>query len=159
MNRRKITLFIGVLVFSLGSAFAQITVDNEGGKAIQEAFGKERRVIVSSLIDLQGEDSVKFWSIYDSAEVDRLANGDKRFVLYKKYQSEYNTIGDKETSGLVGDMMKIVSNDNKRILSNYSKISKSIGVKTAGQYYQLEMYLQATTRLFYLNQMEFIGEK
>ena len=156
---KKLTLIIGVLVFSLGSTFAQITVDNEGAKAIGEAFTKERKAIVASLIDLQGEDSVKFWNIYDIADVERIANGKVRFKLYEKYESEYESLDDKETTSLVKEMIKIVNVDNKRIIKHHSQINKALGAKIAGQYYQIEMYLQATVRLFYLNQIEFIGEE
>ena len=44
------------------------------------------------------------------------------------------------------------------ITTYYDKIKKSVGLKEAGQFYQIESYLLSATRIYILGNIPFIGE-
>lgn len=155
---KKASLLISILVLTIASSFSQLSqASNEQISAYQDAFGKDKRVIVSTLIQLHGEDSITFWGIYDKLQLERKEFGLKRIELYKEYKAEYESLNDESTNKIVKEMMQIVAKDNKMIIKHHSQIDKALGGIIAGQYYQIEMYLQATIRQFYFNQLEFIG--
>ena len=155
---KKVILLISVIAFTVVSAFAQLeNSSKEQVSAIQEAFGKDKRAIVASLVKLQGKDSVTFWGLYDNFEAERMEFGLKKVELFKKYKAEYESLDDKSTNELVNEMMQIVDKDNKMIIKHHSHINKALGGIVAGQFYQIEMYIQASVRQFYFDQLDFIG--
>ena len=56
------------------------------------------------------------------------------------------------------ESMELQKNVDGLIVKYYDKIKKSVGVKQAAQFYQLEGYLLSATRIFILGNIPFIGE-
>lgn len=157
---KKVILLISVIVFTVVSVFAQLeNASKEQLSVIGETFGNDKRAIVASLIQLQGEDSVTFWKLYEKFDVERKELGSIRFEVFKKYQTNYESLNDESTNEIIKEMMQIVADDNKRIISHHTQLNKALGGKVAGQFYQIEMYLQATVRQFYFNMTKFVGEE
>ena len=155
MNIKKITLLISVMVLTVVSTFAQLEhTSDEQISAYQDAFGKDKKIVVASLIKLEDADSAKFWTLYDELQIERKEFGLKRVELFKKYKQDFSSLDNESMNKLVKEMMSLVDKDNKMIIKHHNQINKAVGGVVAGQYYQIEMYLQASIRQFYFNMID-----
>jgi len=122
-------------------------------------YGKEKKAIVADFI--VPPDSLRqaaFWTLYDEYETNRKALGQKRIAILKKYADSYNLKDDTKTDLIMKESMELQKNVDGLIVKYYDKIKKSVGVKQAAQFYQLEGYLLSATRIFILGNIPFIGE-
>ena len=56
------------------------------------------------------------------------------------------------------EMIALGTEYNKLIAKYYKSIKKECDIKSAGQFYQLEIYFQSAIRLTIMEQIPFIGE-
>lgn len=96
--------------------------------------------------------------IQNNLKPERKLHGQKRIDLLVKYANEYQTLNDEKTEQLIKEMITLGNEYNKLILKYYKSIKKSSGIKTASQFYQLEVYFQSAIRLSIMEQIPFIGE-
>jgi hypothetical protein len=82
----------------------------------------------------------------------------QRIALLEKYASVYGNMDDKATDDVMMQTMDLQKKVDGIITTYYDKIKKSVGLKEAGQFYQLESYLLSATRIYILGNIPFIGE-
>jgi len=150
-----------LLLFILGSfiffpSFAQS--NKEDIDMIQAMYGKEKKSIAADFIELPDNKKDAFWKIYDDYEAERKDLGKKRINLIEKYANAYDTLTDKSTDGIIKETIAMQKSTDALISKYYDKISKSVSVKPAAQFYQLEYYLLSMVRTEILTQIPFIGE-
>ena len=75
-----------------------------------------------------------------------------------KYAEEYETLNDETTEQLIKEMITLGNEYNKLIQKYYKSIKKASGIKSAAQFYQLEVYFQSAVRLSIMEMIPFIGE-
>jgi hypothetical protein len=117
-----------------------------------------KKTMVSDFIDLENFPEVDFWQLYDEYEVARKDLGKKRLELLDTYAREYMSLNDTRTEEIIKDMAIQKKSLDKLIFKYYKKMSKTVGVKPAAQFYQLENYLLSAIRLAILDNIPFIGE-
>jgi len=83
--------------------------------------------------------------------------GKKRIALLEKYAKAYSTIDDKSTDEVMTQTMSLQKSVDGLIVKYYGEIKKSVGVKEAAQFYQLESFLLSATRIYILGNIPFIG--
>jgi len=150
-----------LLLFILGSliffpSFAQS--NKEDIDMIQAMYGKEKKSIAADFIVLPDNKKDAFWKIYDDYEAERKDLGKKRINLIEKYANAYDTLTDKSTDAIIKETIAMQKSTDALISKYYDKISKSVGVRPAAQFYQLEYYLLSMVRTEILTQIPFIGE-
>jgi len=118
----------------------------------------EKKAGVADVITLKGEAATGFWTLYDNYESERKQHGQKRIDLLQKYADEYETLNDEKTEQLIKEMITLGNDYNKLIQKYYKSIKKASGIKTAAQFYQLEVFFQSAIRLTIMEQIPFIGE-
>src|SRR6187397_718123 len=138
-----------LLLFILGSfiffpSFAQS--NKEDIDMIQAMYGKEKKSIAADFIELPDNKKDAFWKIYDDYEAERKALGKKRINLIEKYANAYDTLTDKSTDAIIKETIAMQKSTDALIAKYYDKISKSVSVKPAAQFYQLEYYLLSMVR-------------
>ena len=84
--------------------------------------------------------------------------GQQRIALLEKYANTYGSSDDKSTDEVLQQTMALQKNVDGLITVYYDKIKKSVGVKQAGQFYQIESYLLSATRVYILGKIPFIDE-
>ena len=139
------------------SSFAQS--NKEDIDMVQAMYGKAKKEIVADFIKFP--DSVKsaaFWKLYDSYETERKALGRQRLAILQKYADAYATLDGKTTDDIMLQTMGLQKSVDGLIGTYYDKVKKSVGIKQAGQFYQLESYLLSATRVYILGNIPFIGE-
>ena len=146
-----------VLLASMAlAAFSQTSVEEVD--FYQSVFGMAKKTMVSDFIDLENFPEVDFWQLYDEYEVARKDLGKKRLELLETYAKAYMILNDTRTDEIIKDMATQKKNLDKLILKYYKKMSKTVGIKPAAQFYQLENYLLSAIRLEILDNIPFIGE-
>lgn len=153
---KKINVLLGVLLLATSSLFAQS--NNEEVEFIQSILGMEKKEIVAEFITLEDENATNFWAEYDQYEVERKAQGKKRIDLLNKYADNYLKLDDTKTEEIMKEMIALGSGYNKLINKYYKRIKKASGIKAAGQFYQLEIYIQSAIRISIMEQIPFLGE-
>jgi hypothetical protein len=151
------TLITLTFVFSLaGSAFAQS--NKEDVDIIQSVFGKEKKAIVASFVQVDATTQAAFWSLYDEYEAERKSLGKDRIALLERYAQNYATLDDATTDKIITDLTKLQASTDKLVVKYYGKMKKAAGVKAAAQFYQLEAYLLTMIRAAILDSIPMIGE-
>ena len=149
--------FSAVLLASLAlTAFSQTNVEEVD--LFQSIFGMAKKSMVSDFIDLGNYAEADFWQLYDKYEVARKDLGKKRLELLDTYARAYMSLNDVRTDEIIKDMAIQKKSLDKLIFKYYKKMGKTVGIKPAAQFYQLENYLLSAIRLEILNNIPFIGE-
>jgi hypothetical protein len=151
------TLITFTLVFSfVGAAFAQS--NKEDIDIIQSVFGKEKKAIVASFVQVDATNQAAFWKLYDEYETERKALGKERIALLERYAQGYATLDDATTDKIITDLTKLQASTDKLVAKYYGKVKKAVGVKPAAQFFQLEAYLLTMVRAAILDSIPMIGE-
>lgn len=152
----KRLLLVTLGTFILFSSFAQS--NKEDIDMIQAMYGKQKKEIAAEFISVPDAKKDAFWKIYDQYETERKALGQQRIKLLEKYANAYDTLGDKSTDAIIKQMMTLQKSTDALIGKYYTKITTSVGVKPAAQFYQLEGYLLSVVRAYIMSNIPFIGE-
>ncbi len=152
---KKVYFLISMIAVFVMSAQAQTKEEIELYQAI---FGMEKKDVVAEWVSLEGTAAAGFWTLYDEYESARKLHGQKRISLLTRYAIQYESLDDENTDQLMKDMMALGKDYDKLIQKYYKTIRKTVGSKTAAQFYQLEVYFQSVIRLEVLEQIPFIGE-
>jgi hypothetical protein len=146
-------------ISSMVSLMSMAQSNKEDIDMIQAIYGKEKKAIVADFIMPSDDAKTKsFWTLYDAYETERKSLGKKRIELLEKYAGIYDANDDKSTDGIMLETMALQKQVDGIISSYYGKIKKSVGVKQAAQFYQLESYLLSATRIYVLGSIPFIDE-
>jgi len=152
---KKLLMILAVVCLPM---FALAQSNKEDVDLIQSLYGKEKKVIVSEFIKVEGVQKDAFWKLYDEYETERKELGKKRVALLEKYAASYATLDDAATSEIIKETIALGAKTDKLIATYHKKMEKAAGVKSAAQFYQLEAYLLSVIRASILQSIPFIGE-
>jgi len=154
----KKLLIVALMLFSAGitGSFAQ-TVDEEI-KLVQEAFGKDKRALIESYMELSPEKAAAFWPVYDQFEIARKEISKERILIINEYIEKYSHIGDAEADALAVRSLKNDAALNKLYSSYYSKIKKATSAIDAAKFIQVEFYITNTIRNVIQQELPFVGD-
>jgi rubrerythrin len=153
----KKLFFIAITVLMI-APMAKSQSNAEEVDFFQSIFGSEKKAMVSTFINLDGEAKDAFWTNYDLYEAERKSLGKDRITLLDKYADEYEGMTDEQTDAIMKEIQNMAKANEKTILSYYKKIKKSSGSKAAAQFYHLENYFLSAIRLSILESIPVIGE-
>lgn len=149
-------LVVGLAFLLPLSLFAQS--NKEDVEIIQATFGKAKKDLVASFVQLEPSKADAFWKLYDEYETSRKELGKRRVALLEKYAANYGSNDDAMTDQLMKETQSLQVQTDKLIVQYYGKMKKAAGVKPAAQFYQLEGYLLSVVRATILESIPFIGE-
>lgn len=124
----------------------------------QSLFGSEKKYIVASFIQLEGEAKDAFWALYDEYETQRKELGKNRISLLEKYTEEYEGMSDEQADAMMAAFTKQMKSTDKLVGSYYKKIRKASGSKSAAQFFHLEHFFLSAIRVSLLESIPVIGE-
>jgi DNA-directed RNA polymerase subunit F len=153
--RKALSITTAALLLSVAT-FAQ--TNKEEVDIIQSIFGKEKKAIMASFVQLDPTTQNEFWSLYDQYETERKALGRDRIALLERYAQNYATLDDEATDKLIKDLQKLQASTDKLLVKYYGKMKKASSVKSAAQFFQLESYLLTMVRAAILDSIPMIGE-
>lgn len=136
---------------------AQVTKDDI--HLMQADYAKQKRDLMQEYMKFKNNASAtEFWKIYDSYEIDRKKLGQDWIANLQDYAKNYGTLTDAKADVLIKKSGAINTSLEKLYSDYYEKMKKPVGAVTAGQWLQLEAYLQSSLKLSILDQVPFIGE-
>ena len=143
MNLKKTVLAALVLVSLAAPALASRDLI----ELMRSDLRTEKRGIVTQAMQLDETQSEKFWPVYKEYE-DALAKiNDQRVALIKDYGASFNSMTEATAKDLIKRSFKL-QKDRTSLLEKYvSKMSKSVDVKTAARWAQVEHALDSAIDL------------
>jgi hypothetical protein len=152
---KKVFLIIAIAISA--STYAQSTM-KEDVDIIQGLYGKTKKELVNSYMQLTGTQATAFWKIYDAYEAERKALGQKKFQLIDKYADHFETLTDAQADELAKATLKNNMDFEKLEAKYYEKTKAVIGALNAAKFIQAEIYLQTSVRSAIQDNIPFIGE-
>ena len=153
---RRITLLVSALICFSVYTFAQV---QEGDiKMLQQYYGTAKTTVVKDYMDLTpAEDSV-FWKDYNAYETARLELGKRRIQLIDKYAKNIMDLNAENAPEMVNEAIAIDMEFKKLQKQYFKKMSKTIGVVKAAQFFQFESYINNAINISIQESIPFVGD-
>jgi glycyl-tRNA synthetase alpha subunit len=156
---KTIKILAAVVVFIvIGNLRSFAQVSKEDADLVRAQFGKEKKQLVSAVMNLSGAKADAFWKVYDAYEADRKKLMDTRLGVLNDYLKNYKTIDDTKASSYTNRAFDSDEAITKMQRSYYPKFAQAVGAKSAAKFYQLDNYLQTIVKLEIQDNIPFIGE-
>lgn len=150
------TLVTLLVFFVTGIGTAQIT--NEEAKLIQEAWGLDKKVMLTEYLDLSDTDAAKFWPVYDAYMQERSKLGMERMKILRDYATQYENLSGERVDDLTMRLFKNNMAIEKLQMKYYKRMKKAVNPLEAGKFIQAEKYIDAVIRTDVQMSIPFIGE-
>jgi hypothetical protein len=124
---------------------------------IKKTYSKDKKIIVGEYMNLAGQDSLKFWEVYENFEVSRKQITTKRFNLVLQYVNNYSTLTPDQIDQLVRASFDNNITQEKLNADFYGSMAKAIGAVNSAKWMQLEIYLQTMWKAVIQNNIPLIG--
>lgn len=155
---KKITFLIAALLF-INISFAQDNTMKSEIELMQDAFGFDKKEIITEFINLDGIDADKFWSIYNEYEVQRKNMGKEKMELLYKYTMHEGAVSNMQAEKLMDKAIPMRAAEDNLILKYTKKLKKATSPLVASQFYQIEHYISDGIRFTILDNINFIQDK
>lgn len=158
---RNRILALGLLALPL-FAFAQTNEQfadlNDAIEMVRSMAALERRAVIAEQLQLTGEESTKFWPIYDDYAADKKRINDRLIKIITDYGANFENLSDELATSLVDDHMDVQS-DLLKVRSKYlRKFNKVLAPKTLARFYQIENKLDAVTNVVMAQGIPLVAE-
>ncbi|ESU25243.1 hypothetical protein FEDK69T_00080 [Flavobacterium enshiense DK69] len=152
---KKLFLIATFVISSV--TFAQSTA-KEDIEIIQGKYGKSKKELVSTYMELKESQAAAFWKTYDAYEEERKQLGKKRIDLINDYINNYEKLSNEKADQLLKATLKNDMAYGKLYSKYYDKMKKAIGAIDAAKFIQLEHGLQTAIMSETQNAIPFIGD-
>jgi ribosome-binding ATPase YchF (GTP1/OBG family) len=98
----------------------------------------EKRAIITQAMQMDEATSEKFWPVYADYEAELTKLNDQRVTLIKDYGAAYNSMTDQTAKDLIKRGFKLQESRTSLLKKYVNKMSKSVDVKTAARWAQVE---------------------
>ena len=156
MKKTKFYLVVAVFTAVLLGQSINAQSYKEEIDMFQSMFGMEKKALVADFLGI--DESNPFWAVYDEYESKRKALGQNRLVALSNYAENYETMTDEGYDSTIKSMIDLRKQNDKLLDSYYKKVKKASGSKIAGQFFQIESYIQSEIRSTVMSSIPFIGE-
>jgi len=110
MRNRILTLSLLMLPLCVFAQTNEQFADmNDTIEMVRSVAALERKAVIARGLELTGEESTKFWSIYDDYAVEKKRVNDRLLKVITDYAASFENLPDELATSLVNDSMKIQS--------------------------------------------------
>jgi len=155
---KKIPLFIVAFLF-FHVTFAQDNQIKSEMKLMQDAFGFEKKEVMTEFVDLTGVNANAFWKLYNEYEIARKKMGKEKMDLLYRYTTHKGDVSNKQAEKLMKRVIPLRKNFDKLVEKYYKKIKKATNPLVAAQFYQIEHYISDGINFTILDMVDFIQDK
>ncbi|HEY4327015.1 MAG TPA: hypothetical protein VGN20_23715 [Mucilaginibacter sp.] len=156
---KTIKILAAVVVFIvIGNLRSFAQVSKEDADLVRAQFGKEKKELVSAVMNLSGAKADAFWKVYYAYEADRKKLVDVRLGILNDYLKNYKTMDDTKASSYTNRAFDNDEGITRMQRNYYPKFAVAVGPKAAAKFYQLDNYLQTIVKLEIQDNIPFIGE-
>ena len=158
---RNRILALGLLalpLFTFAQTNEQFADLNDAIEMVRSMAALERRAVIAEQLQLTGEESTKFWPIYDDYAADKKRINDRLIKIITDYGANFENLSDELATSLVDDHMDVQS-DLLKVRSRYlRKFDKVLAPKTLARFYQIENKLDAVTNVVMAQGIPLVAE-
>jgi len=142
-NFKKVFVATLMLVALAAPALAQ----NDMVELMRSDLRTEKQAIVTKAMQLTEAQSELFWPVYREYETAIIKLNDERLQLIKDYAASYDTMTDDTAKDLIDRAFKLQDGRNKTLKKYVGKMGKTVDMKTAARWAQVEQALNSLVDL------------
>ena len=101
----------------------------------------EKQAIVTKAMQLTEAQSELFWPVYREYETEMIKLNDERIQMIKDYAASYDSMTDETAKDLIDRAFKLEEGRNKTLKKYVGKMGKTVDMKTAARWAQVEQAL------------------
>ena len=129
---------------------------NDAIEMVRSMAALERRAVIAEALQLKGEESTKFWLIYDDYAADKKRVNDRLVKIITDYAANFESLSDELATSLVDDHMDLQS-DLLKVRGKYlRKFDRVLAPKTLARFYQVENKLDAVANVLMAQEIPLI---
>ena len=145
-------VFLGAALYAqtpkTASADTQASLSNEDKNTraymelLRTDIRKSKSQIMGEVLQLDAEDSAKFWPIYKDFEAEMTKIGDQVMAAVRTYVENYDKLTDAVADQLAGKVLSIEQQRNALKKKYYDRVKNSMGALNAMRFLQVENQLE-----------------
>lgn len=127
-----------------------------GEDLVTQIFGKNKESLLNDFLKISPLEERAFQSAFLEYETEKSPWLTERIALLKMYNEEFSSIDEKKMNSLT---RQFINNDlefGRLQMRYFRKFSKLLGATRAATFFQLDNYLEQSTRVYLQNQLPFI---
>jgi vacuolar-type H+-ATPase subunit D/Vma8 len=128
-------MIIGLALLLSVSLYAQST--DTYVELLRSNLQMEKKTIIAEAMELNAEQSEKFWPIYNEFQLESSKLGDKKLAIIKKYAENYENLTNDIADDLIESSFDLDEDRTDLNKEYYKKIKKALNAKHAGKFIQL----------------------
>ncbi|MDR6569211.1 MULTISPECIES: hypothetical protein [Chitinophaga] len=125
---------------------------------VTQIFGKNKESLLNDFLKISPLEERAFQSAFLEYETEKSPWLTERIALLKMYNEEFSSIDEKKMNSLT---RQFINNDlefGRLQMRYFRKFNKLLGANRAAKFFQLDNYLEQSTRVYLQNQLPFIKE-
>jgi hypothetical protein len=125
---------------------------------VTQIFGKNKESLLNDALKISPLEQQAFQSAFLEYETEKSPWLSERIALVKMYNEEFSSIDEKKMNSLT---RQFIANDlefGRLQMRYFRKFNKLLGATRAAQFFQLDNYLEQSTRVYLQHQLPFIKE-
>lgn len=123
---------------------------------VTQIFGKNKESLLNDFLKISPLEERAFQSAFLEYETEKSPWLTERIALLKMYNEEFSSIDEKKMNSLT---RQFINNDlefGRLQMRYFRKFNKLLGATRAAKFFQLDNYLEQSTRVYLQNQLPFI---
>lgn len=123
---------------------------------VTQIFGKNKESLLNDFLKISPLEERAFQSAFLEYETEKSPWLTERIALLKMYNEEFSSIDEKKMNSLT---RQFINNDlefGRLQMRYFRKFNKLLGATRAAKFFQLDNYLEQSTRAYLQNQLPFI---
>lgn len=128
------------------------------GDIIFQLFGKTRETLFSNFLRITRSEQTEFGDVLSQYETEKAPFTEKRNYLLRLYNEKFQTVDEQMMTELTKSTIK---NDKEFVslqIRYYRRMIKLLGSNRAAMFFQLDNYLELSSRLYIQGGLPFIKE-
>lgn len=133
-------------------------VYNSDDDLVTRIFGKNKESLLNDYLAISPVEEKMFQDAFLEYESDKKPWLEERFALLKMYNEEFTSLDERKMNSLT---RQLINNDlefGRLQMRYFRRINKLLGATRAAKFFQLDNYLEQSTRAYIQNQLPFIRE-
>lgn len=125
---------------------------------VTQIFGKNKESLLDDLLQISPVEMQAFQATFLEYETEKSPWLAERIALLKMYNEEFSSLDERKLNSLT---RQIITNDlefGRLQMRYFRRMNKLLGATRAAKFFQLDNYLEQSSRVFLQNKLPFIKE-
>ncbi|HVI47239.1 MAG TPA: hypothetical protein VM802_20345 [Chitinophaga sp.] len=131
---------------------------NKEEDLVTKIFGKNRLLLISEFLKISPVEARSFEEALLEYEEEKSPWFTERMTLLKMYNEEFSSLDERKMNSLTKQFMNNDLDFSRLQMRYFRRMNKLLGATRAAQFFQLDNYLEQTTRAYVQHQLPFIKE-